>query len=224
VDQTARPDVEILDKQSGEIKIWDATSGKEARALKGHTSTVSSVAFSPDGKRIVTGSNDSSIKIWDAATGETIRSLKGHTSAVLCVAFSKDGTRIASGSHDGKLMVWDSATGEELASIKGHAKAIKGVAFSPEGKWIVSGSEDSTLKFWNPSTGAEVATVKTNYRDYGLDMALGPDGKRIVVENQIWDVDRVLAAEAAARGKRQPHDRPKPLPEGAPPEPVEAAD
>ena len=127
------------------IKVWDATTGEEILTLKGHTGWVNSVAFSPDGQRIVSGSYDNTIKVWDATTGEETFTLKGHTSVVSSVAFSPDGQRIVSGGHwraigfveqplkPGEMKIWDATTGEKTLTLKGHAGGVYSVAFSPDG-------------------------------------------------------------------------------------------
>src|SRR5262249_38055889 len=93
---------------------------RKALPLLGHTGGVSGVAFSGDGKRVASGSDDGTIKVWDAATGQDKLTLRGHTGGVTSVAFSGDGKRIASGSHDGTVKVWDSATGQDRLTLKGH--------------------------------------------------------------------------------------------------------
>jgi WD40 repeat protein len=80
------------------VRVWDASTGAELKVLNGHTWPVYSVAFSPDGTRIVSGSDDNSVRVWDASTGAELKVLNGHTGPVLSVAFSPDGTRIVSGS------------------------------------------------------------------------------------------------------------------------------
>ena len=100
------------------------------RRLTGHTNWVESVAFSPDGTRIATGSKDLTVKLWDAATGEETRMFRGRTGPVTSVAFSPDGTRIASGGEDRTLRVWDSAIGPETLTITEGGSPL--LAFSPE--------------------------------------------------------------------------------------------
>jgi regulation of enolase protein 1 (concanavalin A-like superfamily) len=98
------------------VKLWDAATGREVRTLQGHRGTVTSVAFSPDGQRLVTGSADRRAKLWDAATGREILTLQGHTAEVLCVGFSSDGRRIVTGSGDATAKVWEAATPEQMAA------------------------------------------------------------------------------------------------------------
>ena len=87
--------------------MWDAESGQETLTLKGHTDVVNSVAFSPDGKWIVTGSSDKTLRVWDSETGQETLTLKGHSNIVISVSFSPDGKRIVSGSDDETAKVWD---------------------------------------------------------------------------------------------------------------------
>ena len=124
------------------MKVWDADKGTEMLTLKGHTTRVSSVAFSPDGKRIVSGSDDKTVKVWDADKGTETLTLKGHTGGVSSVAFSPDGKRIVSGSGDRTVKVWDADKGTETLTLKGHTDLVSSVAFSADGKRIVSGSQD----------------------------------------------------------------------------------
>jgi len=133
------------------------TSGQTA--FKGHANSVTSVAFSPDGQRIVSGSHDETVRVWDTATGQEMLTLK-HSMYACSVAFSPDGKRIASASGDMALRVWNAATGQESLTLKGHISWPYAVAFSPDGKRIVSGSLDGTLNVWDSATGREIWTLK----------------------------------------------------------------
>jgi WD40 repeat protein len=144
----------------------------------GHTNYIVSVAFSPDGKQIVSGSWDTTLKLWDAATGREIRTFAGHSDWVRSVAFSPDGQQVLSGSGDKTLKLWDAATGREIRTFSGHSNRVNSVAFSPDGKQALSGSNDNTLKLWDIATGRE---IRTFFWHSPVDSAaFSPDGKRIV--------------------------------------------
>ena len=121
--------------------------------LTGHTGGVFSVAYSPDGRRIVSGGGE--LKVWDAESGEEMLTLKGHTSIAYSVAFSPDGRRIVSGSGDQTLRVWGAESGEEMLTLKGHSGTVTSVAFSPDGRRIISGSHDQTIKVWDATSRQE---------------------------------------------------------------------
>ncbi|KAJ6528815.1 WD40-repeat-containing domain protein, partial [Mycena capillaripes] len=143
---------QLVSITKGRMKQWPSTIA----VLEGHTSSVNSVAISRNGKRIVSGSNDSTVCIWDAETGAALSEpLKGHTSSVHSVAFSPDGKRIVSGSNDRTVRIWDAKTGAILSEpLEGHTNAVESVVLSPNGNRIVSGSYDSTVRIWDAETGA----------------------------------------------------------------------
>jgi serine/threonine protein kinase len=161
----------IVSGHSDWVKVRDAQTGLLKLTLKGHSGTftskrgqvrraaeVNSVSFSPDGKRIVSGSEDNTLKVWDAQTGKETLTLKGHSGPVFSVSFSPDGKRIVSGSHGndfmdpGEIKVWDAQTGLETLTLEGHSEPVYSVSFSPDGKRIVSGSGDKTVKVWDISS------------------------------------------------------------------------
>jgi len=121
---------------------------------------VFSVAFSPDGKTLASGSRDAPVKLWDIATGLELRSFEGHENTVRSVAFSPDGKIVASGSFDKQVKLWDITNGKELRTFNGHTETVHAVAFSPDGKTLASGSADETIKLWDVATGKLLQTLQ----------------------------------------------------------------
>ncbi|MCA2694109.1 MULTISPECIES: serine/threonine-protein kinase [unclassified Microcystis] len=130
------------------IKIWEVATGKELRTLTGHSNGVTSVAYSPDGRYLASGSWDDTIKIWEVATGKELRTLTGHYGEVYSVAYSPDGRYLASGSGDNTIKIWEVATGKELRTLTGHSSGVLSVVYSPDGRYLASGSWDNTIKIW----------------------------------------------------------------------------
>lgn len=161
----------------------------------GHSDSVRSIAFSPDGKTLASASSDHTIKLWDVATGIELRTLKGHSLDVNSVAFSPDGKTLASGSLDSTIKLWDVSTGAELLTLKA-PNVVNSVAFSPDGKTLASGDSGSEdIKLWNLSTGAEVRTLRSlRRRSYpAVSVAFSPDGKTLASgsggnEIKLWNV------------------------------------
>jgi WD40 repeat protein len=170
---------------------WQAQTHLSLSTLRGHLEGVTSVAFSPDGQRIVTGSDDQTAKVWDAANGKELLTLRGHGSAIHSVAFSPDGQRIVTGSDGGTAKLSDAASGKELLTIPGHRSAIHSVTFSPDGQRIVTGSVDMTAKVWDAANGNELLALK-GHDDKINDVAYCPDGQRIVTGSddhtaKVWE-------------------------------------
>jgi WD40 repeat protein/uncharacterized caspase-like protein len=144
----------------------------------GHSNNVSTVAFSPDGKTLASGSWDNTIKLWEVATGQELRTLTGHSSYVTAVAFSPDGKMLASGSWDKTIRFWNLVSGEELRILKGHSGFITAVAFSPDGKTLASASWDKTVKLWDVASGQEVRTLP-GHVNYVNSVAFSSDGQTL---------------------------------------------
>ncbi len=132
----------------GTIQLWNVANGTHLRTLKGHTEMVRTLAFSSDGKTLVSGSDDDTLRTWDTNTGRMLRKLSGHSNDVKSVAFSRDGKMLASGSKDASVRLWDAETGRFLPTLRGHFWGIKAVAFSPDSKTVVS-ADDNTILFWD---------------------------------------------------------------------------
>jgi WD40 repeat protein len=116
--------------------------------FQGHEDWVNSVAFSPDGKQIVSGSDDKTIRLWDLQGNQIGQPFQGHEDWVNSVAFSPDGKQIVSGSDDKNIRLWDLQGNQIGQAFQGHEYGVSSVAFSLDGKQIVSGSNDNTIRLW----------------------------------------------------------------------------
>ena len=117
--------------------------------LDKHEGRLREAAFSPDGTRIVTASDDRTARVWNAATGEVIAVLKGHNKIVWSAAFDRGGARVITGSEDKTARIWNAETGVLLAALRGHDKAVNDAVFSPDGAHIATASGDGTARIWN---------------------------------------------------------------------------
>lgn len=163
-----------------------------ALTLTGHSGPVWSVALSPDGQTIVSGSGDKTIKVWNLYTGQLIRTLSGHSSTVRSVTFSPNGQTIVSGSADKNIKVWNLYTGQLIRTLTGHSGSVWSIALSSDGQTIVSGSEDKTIKVWQAQTGELVRTL-TGHSSQVFSVALSSDGQTIASASKdktikLWNV------------------------------------
>jgi WD40 repeat protein len=115
--------------------MWNAQTRLLLHTLKGHTDTVTSVAFSVPGDRLASASSDATVRVWDAKTGQSLHTLNGHTDTVNSVAFSGAGDRLASASSDATVRVWDAKTGQPLHTFE-DTGFVTNVAFSSDGLYL----------------------------------------------------------------------------------------
>ena len=178
-------------RRGKDIYLWDLTNGKFLRQLNGHTEYVSSVAISPDGRYLASGSLDNTVRLWDAATGQQLRQFNGHTNDVWSVAISADGRYLASGSLDNTVRLWDAATGQQLRQFNGHTNDVWSVAISADGRYLASGSGDKTVRLWDAATGEQLRQFN-GHTSAVRSVAISPDGRYLAsgsTDNtaRLWD-------------------------------------
>src|SRR6266540_1950005 len=176
---------------------WAQATAEPKIRIEGpfNSGIVYSVAFSPDGKTLASGSGDNTIRLWDVGAGRLIRSLAGHGGAVRSVAFSPDGKMIASASEDKTIKLWQVSTGKYIRLFNGHTGSVYSVAFSPDGKTLASSSEEgneSALRLWDVNTGRLIRSFEER-NQWVPSVAFSPDGKMIALGSheqvvKLWDV------------------------------------
>ena len=165
----------------------------------GHSSMLGSVAFSADGRRVLTGSWDKTARLWDVESGELIRVFGGHADTVASAVFSPDGRRVLTGSWDKTARLWEAESGRELRRFVGHGNHVTSVAFAPDGGRVLTGSWDGTARLWDAESGQLIRAferrgVLVNPIVLVNAVAFAPDGRRILTgENdgtaRLWDAE-----------------------------------
>jgi WD40 repeat protein len=189
--------------KKGKVAYWPAIQ----QVVDAGNNDVNCIAYSPDGKQIVSGSSDNTIRIWDAETGILVSGpFEGHTDWIHSVAYSPDGKKIVSGSSDKTIRIWDSETGILVSGpFEGHTGTVWSVGYSPDGKKIVSGSSDNTIRVWDAETGILVPGLFEGHTDWIQSVAYSPDGKKIVSGSEdntirVWDAETGILVSGPFEG------------------------
>ena len=151
-----------------------------------HQDPVTAVAFSPDGKAVLTGSDDSTARLWDAATGRPIGIPMAHQGQVRAVAFSPDGKTVLTGSSDKTARLWDAATGRPIGTPLNHKATVFAVAFSPDGKAVLTGSSDKTARLWPVVELPDDLPRIAAWAEVVTGLALDEQGTVHALDNAAW--------------------------------------
>jgi WD40 repeat protein len=156
------------------VRLWDPSTGKERGALAGHKGEVTALAFSPDGKLLASGGDDT-VRVWDPAARRAVRTFA--FSAVRGVAFSPDGKRLAAsaGTWPREVRVWD-LTGAEKVALRGRDSSFAGVEFSPGGGMLAAGCGDGSVRLWDARADRERGTL-WGHRKMVWAVAFSSDGR-----------------------------------------------
>ena len=174
------------------VSLWNMQTGELERNFESYKDVVWSVAFSPDGKYLVSACADHKLYYYDVESGELVRTLLGHNDTVSFVTFDRSGSFIASGSNDRTMMIWDSQNGEKIAEFKGHKDRIAAIAYSD--RFMASASWDKSVNIYYPYGNGRVKTTFLGHKDKVFSISWSPDGKSIASGSKdksikIWDVD-----------------------------------
>jgi WD40 repeat protein len=173
--------------------MWNPESPEDVRVLQGHTDRVQGLAFSPDGKLLVSGSRDNTIRFWDAESGEPRGMLAGHTDHIHCVAFSPNGQMLASSGHE-TIRLWHVEKREPIAILpRTIVQEDYSLAFHPDGKHLVAGSDLRMLFVWDLDRLVPIVKLP-NHTDEINSVTFTSDGTRLASASidgtvRIWDVE-----------------------------------
>lgn len=188
------------------VWIYDTDTSKELALLTGHTDTVTSVAFSTDGKTLATGSADTTIRLWDTGTGKHEVTLTGHVGGITLLQFLPDEETLASGSYDDTIRLWDLKTRQLKATLGGHTSGVHSITFAQDGGMLVSNGWQKNM-LWDAKTGQRLGTFRVELPDkierfnrFGrvISGALSPDASILVS----WHIKQGIRLWDTKTGKR----------------------
>jgi WD40 repeat protein len=179
----------------GTVRVYEVATGKRVFDLQGHIGRITSLTFSPDGRRLVTSGWDKMVRVWDMETGQEVLTLRGPTDLVGRVVFDRQGQRLAASSVDGTVWLWDATPPPPVPHVKtlhGHTDPIEGVAFSPDGLYLASAGADRAVIVWDAKTGEQLFTLNGHTKAV-FSVVFSPDGRLVSASAdktvRFWDVE-----------------------------------
>ncbi len=168
---------------SNAVRLIDFQTGKVLGLLSGHAlgkgNLIASLAFSPEGNMLISGSGDKTAHIWNVHTQKLLHVLKGHRAPILTVSFSPDGNLACTGSGDATVKLWDTKTGVMIHSLEGHMGTAMCAAFTPNGRYLLSGGKDGTLRLWDGRTGVFIKTLAALGNNL-IKLKVKPDSTEVI--------------------------------------------
>lgn len=176
---------------AGDITLWNPRTGAMTGRLAGHKDSILCVAFTPDGKQLVSGSRDGTLRVWDLETQTEVAAL-ACGEPVLTLACSPDGKTLATGGRERSIRLWDVPTRQLRIALQGHPREVRSLAFTPDGKRLASSGRDPSIRVWDVESGKPVA----HYQGHSFavtSVAFSPDGRTLATAGwdklvKLWDV------------------------------------
>lgn len=184
------------------IYLVSLATGRIERVLTGHENGIVSLAFSTDGRRLISGSGDQNARIWNVSTGQTEQVLRGHTQPIFDVAFSPDGRRCVTASDDHTAAIWDVSSGQRQTVLKGHPNKVHSVAWRPDGLALATGSTDQVIRQWSPD-GKSYQGFDLQREQKVSSLAFTGDSRRLLYTSMDFERQVVVAAVVDASNGRE---------------------
>lgn len=177
---------------NGQVRLFSTVTGKLKRTIKASTRQIWTVAFGPQGRKIVVAGSDKIARIYDVRFGRLLKTLKGHTRLVISAAFDPKGRKIVTGSGDDTIKVWNARTGKLLKTITAHKRDVNAVAISPNGRFFATGGDEGIIKIFNLANYKELKSLK-GHTSWIWGLAFGPKSKNLISAGRdntarIWSV------------------------------------